>query len=263
MLYGGIGTVVPIPGRVRLVGRYIARCCNYAYKLYDIISSPGDVSLQTSANQIMFPRFVLARRAAFHQPNQVRRVLDRLDVASEADEAEHKLVPAKICPICLEDFKEGFPAPDGPPEQHSSVEDGLPPAPIALLPRDAKEAIEAPTPRLMTVERRALVDAWCRDAKVRVLPCGHLFHVECLETWLQQNNSCPLCRASPDDHSAPYDGSSPDVDDRFHSQRPPGKPSSSRSRGGLGYSEPIWYIPRRRYIHRLREVYRRVDLVDS
>ncbi|XP_065913736.1 E3 ubiquitin-protein ligase AMFR-like [Dysidea avara] len=40
--------------------------------------------------------------------------------------------------------------------------------------------------------------AICRDRMVscRKLPCGHLFHLGCLRSWLYQDNSCPLCRMS-------------------------------------------------------------------
>ena len=27
--------------------------------------------------------------------------------------------------------------------------------------------------------------------------CGHLFHIECIDRWLQVNLSCPMCRNSP------------------------------------------------------------------
>ena len=30
----------------------------------------------------------------------------------------------------------------------------------------------------------------------QVLPCGHFFHYTCLRSWLEQSNSCPICRAS-------------------------------------------------------------------
>jgi len=26
------------------------------------------------------------------------------------------------------------------------------------------------------------------------MPCGHIFHPDCLKPWLEQNNSCPVCR---------------------------------------------------------------------
>ncbi|CAA3010627.1 RING-H2 finger ATL16-like [Olea europaea subsp. europaea] len=35
------------------------------------------------------------------------------------------------------------------------------------------------------------------DEKLRIIPnCGHVFHIDCLDIWLQKNTNCPLCRTS-------------------------------------------------------------------
>ncbi|TVU09665.1 hypothetical protein EJB05_43154 [Eragrostis curvula] len=40
------------------------------------------------------------------------------------------------------------------------------------------------------------------DDKMQELPCKHLFHPPCLKPWLDENNSCPICRHElrTDDH---------------------------------------------------------------
>ena len=37
-------------------------------------------------------------------------------------------------------------------------------------------------------------EKYSRNEQVNKLPCGHLFHKECLEPWLQTHSTCPVCR---------------------------------------------------------------------
>lgn len=51
----------------------------------------------------------------------------------------------------------------------------------------------------VTTEELSQIDdncAICRDplTSAKKLPCGHLFHTNCLRSWLEYNSSCPSCR---------------------------------------------------------------------
>ena len=68
------------------------------------------------------------------------------------------------------------------------------------------QAFAAPVlPERMLVNKTMLADdrvcAVCIDPfrsrqHVRVLGCGHVFHVGCIDPWARRNESCPSCRRS-------------------------------------------------------------------
>lgn len=43
---------------------------------------------------------------------------------------------------------------------------------------------------------------WEKMERARKLPCGHLFHTSCLQSWLEQDTSCPTCRLALSVHSS-------------------------------------------------------------
>ena len=70
-------------------------------------------------------------------------------------------------------------------------------------------------PDATTEELTALDDSCiiCRDDMTvdgvggsvpKKLPCGHIFHLRCLRTWMERQQACPTCRApvEPEDHNA-------------------------------------------------------------
>ena len=65
----------------------------------------------------------------------------------------------------------------------------------------------ATVPEHTVLECRVCLSEFEDGEKIRKLQCDHVFHKDCLDTWLQQYcATCPLCRTKvlPDDVVASY-----------------------------------------------------------
>jgi hypothetical protein len=40
------------------------------------------------------------------------------------------------------------------------------------------------------------LEPYQEGTRVRALPCMHHYHAECIDTWLQQHDTCPVCKSS-------------------------------------------------------------------
>uniref|UniRef100_A0A0D9VPL4 RING-type E3 ubiquitin transferase n=1 Tax=Leersia perrieri TaxID=77586 RepID=A0A0D9VPL4_9ORYZ len=51
-------------------------------------------------------------------------------------------------------------------------------------------------PAAAATECAVCLSEFARDERLKLLPgCAHAFHIDCIDTWLHHNVSCPLCRA--------------------------------------------------------------------
>lgn len=78
------------------------------------------------------------------------------------------------------------------------VERGLDEATLRSYPKVVYR--ELPSPEKATTAACCsicLADYKESDVLRRLLECGHLFHVRCVDPWLRRNPTCPVCRTSP------------------------------------------------------------------
>ncbi|KAL6647854.1 hypothetical protein ACP70R_015291 [Stipagrostis hirtigluma subsp. patula] len=90
------------------------------------------------------------------------------------------------------------PAPPLPRHGDGDVELGIDEATLEAFPAvpyaEARKARDAAAQACCPV----CLESYADGDVVRALPdCGHLFHRECVDPWLRQRPTCPVCRTSP------------------------------------------------------------------
>lgn len=66
---------------------------------------------------------------------------------------------------------------------------------------DAESSAEELINRMLTVSAAGYPCSVCRERfgsgiEAKQIPCGHIFHSNCISRWVSLHNSCPLCRSS-------------------------------------------------------------------
>ncbi|TQE06127.1 hypothetical protein C1H46_008192 [Malus baccata] len=77
----------------------------------------------------------------------------------------------------------------------SSANKGLKKKVLQSLPKFTYGTGGAEAPPKLGSECAICLGEFAEGHEIRVLPqCGHVFHVECIDTWLGSHSSCPSCR---------------------------------------------------------------------
>lgn len=86
-------------------------------------------------------------------------------------------------------------APHRPPRPQGlspgTIREMLPAEPYALPPLGER------SPSFTAPECTICLDSLVEGDEVRRLKCGHVFHAECIDSWLVKVAACPLCRVHP------------------------------------------------------------------
>ena len=76
-------------------------------------------------------------------------------------------------------------------------EDVINPVPssmIEMLPKS--EFTEANAANFSEENKQCAICQFCYEVKEKyiILPCLHRFHTECVSTWFERKNTCPICK---------------------------------------------------------------------
>jgi ankyrin repeat protein len=70
-------------------------------------------------------------------------------------------------------------------------------APHVQRQNEARQRIERDGPDLNQKEKCPICLAPVTEVEDMNLPCGHRGHEECLTPWIEENDSCPICKTPP------------------------------------------------------------------
>uniref|UniRef100_A0A6B2LNI2 RING-type domain-containing protein n=1 Tax=Arcella intermedia TaxID=1963864 RepID=A0A6B2LNI2_9EUKA len=76
----------------------------------------------------------------------------------------------------------------------SSVNKQPPTSPLFLEEMDLIHFDEYHLKKYKSEKCPVCSDLFQKDEEGTKLPCGHLYHYDCILPWLKQHNTCPMCR---------------------------------------------------------------------
>eukprot|EP01101_Sappina_pedata_P012176 TRINITY_DN8316_c0_g1_i1.p1 TRINITY_DN8316_c0_g1~~TRINITY_DN8316_c0_g1_i1.p1 ORF type:complete len:294 (+),score=75.82 TRINITY_DN8316_c0_g1_i1:261-1142(+) len=92
-------------------------------------------------------------------------------------------------------------------------ESGPPPA-----SRDARFNLPVKTVGASDLQCIVCMEEFERTSKAKQLPCGHLFHFDCILEWLERHNTCPMCRESLPSEKRSFDDVAEKIEKRSQSE---------------------------------------------
>lgn len=85
---------------------------------------------------------------------------------------------------------DGYMVGGGAPPVDAHVIDKLPKA------LDDADVLSGAIPSVLCVICQDSMDLYDKEADIRILPCGHQFHFNCIAGWLKQRNTCCICNGA-------------------------------------------------------------------
>ncbi|BCR88126.1 RING-H2 finger protein [Aspergillus chevalieri] len=144
------------------------------------------------------PRYATGRRSRQSRARGIARaMLETIPIVKFGDEPEGKPDPAKgDVEMGIPESGVETPADEQRKETTPARDTVQPASPDEVPPKDEKRSSATPsTPDAGNFSCPICTDDFVKGQDLRVLPCNHKFHPECIDPWLVNvSGTCPLCR---------------------------------------------------------------------